>query len=142
MMTKTRFIGKFAIFVLCIGIADAQSNYTPPAGSWERRSADRVKLDPAKLKEAVDFAIANEARAPRDLELAHYQTFGREPFGEAVGQFKHRGPATGLIIRAGYIVAEWGDPDRVDMTFSVTKSFLSTTVGLAFDRKLIRSLQN
>lgn len=28
------------------------------------------------------------------------------------------------------------------MTFSVTKSFLSTTVGLAFDRKLIRSLQD
>jgi CubicO group peptidase (beta-lactamase class C family) len=28
------------------------------------------------------------------------------------------------------------------MTFSVTKSFLSTTVGLAYDRKLIRSLQD
>ena len=38
---------------------------------------------------------------------------------------------TGIILRNGYIVAEWGDPHRVDMTFSVTKSFLSTTVGLA-----------
>ncbi|MGQ0542363.1 MAG: serine hydrolase domain-containing protein, partial [Blastocatellia bacterium] len=35
-----------------------------------------------------------------------------------------------------------GEPARVDMIFSVTKSFLSTTVGLAFDRKLIRSLQD
>jgi CubicO group peptidase (beta-lactamase class C family) len=120
----------------------AQSNYVPPAGNWERRTPQQAKLDPAKLKEAIDFAIASESKAPRDLELAHFQTFGREPYGEPIGQFKTRGDATGLIIRNGYIVAEWGDPNRVDMTFSVTKSFLSTTVGLAFDRKMIRSLQD
>lgn len=98
-------------------------------------------MDPAKLKEAVDFAIANESKAQRNLELAHYQTFGREPFGEAVGAFKERGDANGIILRNGYIVTEWGDTNRVDMTFSVTKSFLSTIVGLALDRKLIKSLQ-
>ncbi len=119
-----------------------QRDYLPPAGSWDRRTPEQAKLDAAKLKEAVDFAIASESKAPRNLELAHFQTFGREPYGEPVGQFKERGPATGLIIRNGYIIAEWGDPDRVDMTFSVTKSFLSTTVGLAFDRKMICSLQD
>jgi CubicO group peptidase (beta-lactamase class C family) len=51
-----------------------------------------------------------------------------------------RGAPTGIVVRNGYIVAEWGDPARVDMTFSVTKSFLSTTVGLAFDRGMIRDL--
>lgn len=119
-----------------------QRDYLPPAGSWDRRTPEQAKLDAAKLKEAVDLAIASESKTPRNLELAHFQTFGREPYGEPVGQFKERGPATGLIIRNGYIIAEWGDPDRVDMTFSVTKSFLSTTVGLAFDRKMIRSLQD
>ena len=44
---------------------------------------------------------------------------------------------TGLVIKDGYVVAEWGDPQRVDMTFSVTKTFLSTTVGLAVMRGLI-----
>lgn len=120
----------------------AQSNYIPPLSAWERRAPEKAKLDPTKLKEAVDFALASESKSPRDLELAHFQTFGREPYGEPIGQFKERGPATGLIIRNGYIIAEWGEPDRVDMTFSVTKSFLSTAVGLAFDRKLIRSLQD
>jgi CubicO group peptidase (beta-lactamase class C family) len=120
----------------------AQSNYVPSAGIWERRTPQQAKLDPVKLKEAIDFAVASEAKAPRDLELAHYQTFGREPFGEAIGQFKERGQPTGIILRGGYIVAEWGEPNRVDMTFSVTKSFLSATVGLALDRKLIRSLQD
>jgi CubicO group peptidase (beta-lactamase class C family) len=49
---------------------------------------------------------------------------------------------TGIIVRHGYIVAEWGQPERVDMTFSVTKSFLSTTVGLAWDRGLVRDLDD
>ncbi|MGH7445379.1 MAG: serine hydrolase domain-containing protein, partial [Longimicrobiales bacterium] len=70
----------------------------------------------------------------------HYMSFGREPFGEAVGVFKERGPQTGIIIRNGYIVAKWGEPERVDMTFSVSKSFLSSVVGLAYDRGLIRDV--
>ncbi len=119
----------------------AQGIYYPTADNWERRTPAQAKLDAAKLKEAVDFAVQNESKAPRNLELAHYQTFGREPFGEAVGAFKERGDQVGIILRNGYIVAEWGDSQRVDMTFSVTKSFLSTVVGLAFDRKLIKSLQ-
>jgi len=119
----------------------AQGIYYPTADSWERRPPAQAKLDAAKLKEAVDFVVQNESKAPRNLELAHYQTFGREPFGEAVGAFKERGDQAGIILRNGYIVSEWGDPQRVDMTFSVTKSFISTVVGLAFDRKLIKSLQ-
>jgi CubicO group peptidase (beta-lactamase class C family) len=40
------------------------------------------------------------------------------------------------------VVAEWGDTRRVDMTFSVTKSFLSTVVGLAVDRGMIASVHD
>jgi CubicO group peptidase (beta-lactamase class C family) len=140
------FSGYFTLW-LFLFFASAASNfsqatYFPPVGdNWERRAPQQAKFNAGKLKEAVDFAVASESKAPRNLELAHYQTFGREPFGEAVGAFKERGDATGIILRNGYIVAEWGDPNRVDMTFSVTKSFLSTVVGLAFDRKLIKSLQ-
>ncbi|MCV4820473.1 hypothetical protein OFM15_30800, partial [Escherichia coli] len=86
----------------------------------------------------IAFAIANESKTPRNLELAHFQTFGREPFGEPVGPFRERGPASGLIIKSGYIVAEWGEPARIDMAFSVTKSFLSATAAVALDKKLIR----
>ncbi|HEU0301901.1 MAG TPA: serine hydrolase [Longimicrobium sp.] len=116
--------------------------YPGPGDDWERRAPAQVGMDPALLDSAVAFAVANESTAARDLELAHYQTFGREPFGEAVGPFAERGDPTGIIIRHGYIVAEWGDPRRVDMTFSVTKSFLSTTVGLALDRGMIRGVSD
>ena len=40
-------------------------------------------------------------------------------------------------MRNGYLIAEWGEPSRVDMTYSVSKSFLSTTVGLAVADGLI-----
>ena len=115
--------------------------YYPAAGDeWERRAPAQVGMDARLLDEAIAFAKASETKQPRDLEVAHYQSFGREPFGEGIGPFKTRGDPTGVIVRQGYIVAEWGDPHRVDMTFSVTKSFLSTTVGLALDRGLIRSV--
>jgi CubicO group peptidase (beta-lactamase class C family) len=45
-------------------------------------------------------------------------------------------------VYKGYIVAEWGEPQRVDMTHSVTKSFLSSVVGLAVDRGMIRSVDD
>lgn len=138
---QTIFRTFFVLFVLAL-TANAQSTYVPTAGAWERRTPEAAKFDAVKLKEAVDFAIANESKAPRSQELGQAQTFGREPFGEGIGLFKDRGEPTGLIIRNGYIVAAWGEPERVDMTHSVTKSFLSAVVGLAFDRKLIRSLQD
>lgn len=123
--------------------AERQAIYFPgPGDEWERRAPAQVGLDARQLDEAVAFAKASEAKQPRDLETAHYQSFGREPFGEGIGPFKARGDPAGIILRHGYIVAEWGDPHRVDMTFSVTKSFLSTTVGLALDGGLIRSVQD
>src|SRR5258706_3973098 len=114
----------------------------PPAGEWDRRTPEQANIDPAKLKEAIDFAIASEAKAPRSQELMLTQAFGLAPFGELIGPTKDRGEPTGIVIRGGYLVAEWGGPLRVDMTHSVTKSFLSAVVGIAFDRKLIRSLQD
>ena len=66
----------------------------------------------------------------------------REPFSEAIGPFKKRGEMTGIILKNGYMVVKWGEPQRVDMTHSVTKSFLTATVGLAFDDGLIPNLKN
>lgn len=116
--------------------------YPGPHPDWERRSPQALGMDAERLAEAIAFAQAHESATPRDLEQAHYLSFGREPHGDAIGPFKPRGEQTGVIVKDGYIVAVWGEPDRVDMTFSVTKSFLSTVVGLAYDRGLIRSLSD
>jgi CubicO group peptidase (beta-lactamase class C family) len=130
----------YGVLLLLASQPLAAQSYFPPKGEWERRTPQQVGLDPALIQEAVDFARANETRAPRDLELNHYMTFGREPFGDAIGPLKERGDPTGLIIHRGYVVAEWGEPERVDPTFSVAKSFLSATAGIAYDRGLVADL--
>lgn len=111
-----------------------------PGATWERRAPSAAGVDSAKLAAAIAFAVQNEARAPRDMEENHYRTFGREPFGQGIGPFKPRGEPTGVVLRGGYVIASWGEPDRVDMTHSVTKSFLSVVTGLAFDRGLVASV--
>jgi CubicO group peptidase (beta-lactamase class C family) len=116
--------------------------YYPPYGSWARRSPAELGLDPAAIDSAVAFAQAHESSAPRNQETGQSYRFGREPFGEGVGPFKTRGPATGLIIHRGYLVAAWGEPERVDMTHSVSKTFLSSVVGIAVDQGLIRNVQD
>jgi CubicO group peptidase (beta-lactamase class C family) len=116
--------------------------YVPPAGAWERRSPSAMGMDSVKLADAIAYAIEKESKTPRDLELNHYQTFGREPFGAAIGPLAPRGGATGVILRKGYVVATWGDPNAVEIANSVTKSFLSTVVGLAFDAGRIRSVDD
>jgi len=112
--------------------------YFPPYGKWKQQQAS-VSFDTTLLTRAIQFAIASEMKQPRSMELSQAMTFGKEPFGEGIGPFADRGEPTGLLIHKGYMVASWGEPSRVDMTHSVTKSFLSTVIGLAVDKGLIKS---
>src|SRR6267154_1674571 len=127
--------------LLLAPLVNAQSAYYPDA-LWQRKTPAEAGINAALLKGAIDFAVAGESRNPRDLTLNHYQTFGREPFGQAIGPIKDRGDQTGVVVYKGYIVAEWGEPSRVDMTHSVTKSLLSSVVGVAYDRGLIKSIDD
>jgi CubicO group peptidase (beta-lactamase class C family) len=140
--TLTRTLCFAALLAAPATSAAAQQAYFPEKGAWERRTPQQLGLDPSRIQAAVEHARASEPNAPRDLELNHYMTFGREPFGDPIGPFTVRGDPTGLIVHRGYIVAEWGEPEKVDPTFSVAKSFLSATVGLAFDRGLIRDVND
>ena len=135
----------FLHVLLAATLASAQQtstakSYFPPPGKWERRSPESSGFDTTKLNEAIYFALSNESKQLRSMELNHTRTFGKEPYGEAIGPFADRGNPTGVIIHKGYLIAEWGDPLRVDMTHSVTKSFLSTVVGLAVDKGLIKNV--
>lgn len=142
MLTIRRTV--FALTLLaCSGVGarvSAQAVYYPPAGSWDQRKPEQVGLTAKAVDSAVALAKAAESTSPRDLLENHRRSFGREPFGQAIGPFRDRSGAGGLIIKKGYVVAEWGDPDRVETTNSVTKSFVTTTIGLAFDRKMIRAI--
>ena len=121
--------------------AAAEPAYFPPRGDWARAEPAAMGLDAARLAEAVAYAQAHENPAPRDQGLALAQSFGKnEPFyGGQIGPTRERAAANGIVIRRGKVVAEWGDTRRVDMSHSITKTFLSTVVGLAWQQGLIKS---
>lgn len=141
LMKKT--IHFFAAFFFCVQtFSQKPPVYFPPANQWEQRPARSLGLDSAKIAEAIQFAIANEAKLPRNQELAQAMSFGKEPFSDGIGPFAERGAPTGVIVYKGYIIAEWGEPNRPDQTHSVTKSFLSAVIGLAYDKGMIKNLDD
>lgn len=147
-MNKDTSIRSKLLFVLLLSVllpifGEAQSIYYPAPGSkWESKSPTSLGLHEQKLKDAVAFAESNEYNGSRDLRIATLESFANEPYHELVGPTKKRGGPAGIIIRKGYIAAQWGDVDRVDMTFSVTKSFLSTVFGVAMDQKFIAGVDD
>lgn len=117
-----------------------EDHYFPERGAvWEHKGPEVLGWNTEALEQAVQFARDHEYSGPKDLRRAILKGFEREPFHEILGPVKKRGGPAGMILKDGYLVASWGDTRRVDMTFSVTKSFLSTVAGLALDEGLLRS---
>ena len=83
-------------------------------------------MDATALAAAMQFTLANETKSPRDGRAFQQQNFGKEPHSEPVGPLFDRGGVCGLVVRNGYVIAEWGDVARQDMCNSVTKTFLTT----------------
>ena len=114
-----------------------QSYFPPSHGAWEKKEPKEFKINSKKLESAIDFAMDNEYSGSRDLRIAILKGFAHEPYHKILGPTKKRGGPSGLILKNGFQIATWGDIKRVDMTFSVTKSYLSTVAGLAVDQNLI-----
>ena len=112
--------------------------YLPPKGAWERKDAASLGVDQSILDKAVRFAKDNEIEWPIDIEHGRVGDDAPE-WAAKLGPYKDRGGPAGVIIKDGYIVAEWGDIERVDLTFSATKSYVATMAGLAFDKGMIKS---
>ena len=123
--------------------AKPDAGYFPAPGGWEKREPATIGLDKAKIDEAIALSIKNENQRTKNLAEDIPATFRNEaPYNTVDGPTQERTGMNGVIIYKGYAVAEWGDTNRADMTFSVTKSFLSTVVGLAYDRKLIKDVND
>lgn len=131
------------IFLITVNLCAAQDLFFPDRNQdWAVMKEVSSTFDEEQLDKAVQFALDNEYSGSRDLRRAILKGFEREPFHEILGPTKKRGGPAGMILKNGYLVKSWGDIQRVDMTFSVTKSFLSTAAGLAYDHGLISSVQD
>src|SRR6478672_10216073 len=130
----------------------ALADYLPPRGqAWAMHTPAQEGIDAAELKAAIAFAVAHEAKLSpeldgvidqRDQRLTIPLQFAKEPFSSPIGPLTLHAAANGLIVRHGYIVAEWGDTHAVDMAHSLTKTFLSSVAGVALDRMRIQVLSD
>src|SRR6201985_3660722 len=134
---RTGLSGVLLVTALLAAPAHA-GDYFPPKDSWATHTPAQEKLDPAKLKAAIDYAFSAELTYPpelakvadiRDLRVSVPLKYAGEAFNTPIGPLKAHAPANGIIIRHGYIVAEWGRTKDVDMTFSVSKTFVSSVAG-------------
>ncbi len=113
----------------------------PSDTSWREATAAEAGFDAARLADAVAFAQSHETKWQRDIKAQlDSGTFEPPPFNEIVGPTAPRGGPNGLLLRHGCVVARWGDTQRVDMTFSVAKSYLSILAGIAVGDGLIADL--
>src|SRR5215208_2935002 len=115
--------------------------FPPPHPGWQHCDPEEAGLDPAGITAAARYAAEHETPWSRDLAHMVASDFGEAPpWNETLGPVRPRGGPNGLVLRGGRIVAEWGDTTQVDQTFSVAKSYLSILAGLAWDRGLLRDL--
>lgn len=122
-------------------IALADSGYVPPPNEWQSVAPEEAGFDPDRLAAAVAAARAQAVTEPADLRQVLIDSWSpREPDYRVLGPTRPRAGDSGMILRGGRIVTEWGDVDRVDMTFSVVKSYLATIAALALDDRRISSL--
>jgi CubicO group peptidase (beta-lactamase class C family) len=132
-----------------VATAMTAREYFPAAGeAWQSVAPRDAGFDADKLAEAVTYANAHECNWPRSMYLDSGEYVGtayvqeKPPYNTVIGEVRERGGVNGLILRSGRVVAEWGDTRRADMTFSVAKSYLALVAGVAFDRGLIRSIDD
>lgn len=126
-----------------VALSQSSAAYYPGVGAaWQRKRAADVGMDSTALAAAVAFAQSKEIGFLTDMAAQVREQTKNEPYPDVLGPTRDRTGQNGIIIRHGYIVAEWGDTEKVDMTFSVAKSYVATTGGLALDRGLIRNVND
>ncbi len=91
--------------------------------------------------EAIAWAQTHETAWPRDPDDPRggwgVHATDTPPHNRLLGPVHPRGPASGLVWRDGEVLAQWGEPGRVDLTFSVAKTYLALLAGVAHDRGLL-----
>lgn len=111
-----------------------------------RKTPGDVGLDPTSIQDAVEYAVLNSTppeQVSYDYGNVHPWEDDPQPYGKAIGPMPNRrGSSNGMILYDGAVIAEWGDTQRVDHTFSVAKSILALVAGIAYDRGHIADIDD
>ncbi|TFZ05022.1 serine hydrolase domain-containing protein [Ramlibacter rhizophilus] len=124
------------------------SGYFPARGEWARVAPADAGMSGEALAAAAQYAQQHDSQWPYSLYLPDGRYIGnayvgdKPPHDQPIGIVRPRGGPAGLVVRAGRVVAQWGDVSRADTTYSAAKSYVALVAGLAYDDGLIRSLDD
>lgn len=143
-MSHTRFSSYLVGFLFLIfAHSTLAGDYFPDRFEWEHINPAQAGFNPQKLDEAVQLALKNTVLEPNNLHQVLLDGYTpKEPNYRVLGPTKPRVTPAGIMLKSGKILAQWGDTKRVDMTFSVVKSYLSTLVAIALRDGLIKSVHD
>jgi CubicO group peptidase (beta-lactamase class C family) len=100
-----------------------------------------MKIEFDLLQSAAEFSVAKETSWDRgNSDNWGIHNLDRPPWNRLLGPVHPRGPVSGVILVGGKKVLQWGEPDRVDLTFSVAKTYLVLLAGIAVDQGLLTNL--
>ncbi|MET9967851.1 serine hydrolase domain-containing protein [Streptomyces sp. NPDC006356] len=95
-------------------------------------------VDRAALSRAVRAQAGRSVAGVEDIAAYLADQVADASHREVVGPLLDGRGAGGVVVRGGAVLESWGDPGRVEMAFSATKSVLSLVAGIAFDDRALR----
>ena len=123
--------------------------YFPSKSSWLSKKPEELGMDAGILAEAVSMAKADAVPDyPPGVDIYEYKAKELQEFtngnddGKIIGPLKRKGTVNGLVVRHGYIAAEFGDTLQTDEIASASKSFIVTIAGLAKEDGLIKDFND
>lgn len=130
-------------------MTNINKTYYPSKDKWETKTPEELGMDSSILKEAVAIA-ENDAVSdyPADVNINEYKAKELRDYtkglddGKIIGPLKRKGSVNGLVIRNGYIAAEFGNTFQADEIASASKSFIASISGLAKEDGLIKNFDD
>ncbi len=107
-MKRTARVNLFLLFVLSFNSLPlkAQIQYFPDS-VWQTHTPSEMKLKSEMIDSAVQFALSNDSKTDYDLRIADIKAYAGEPNYKILGPTKPRGKPAGMILKNGFIVAQW-----------------------------------
>jgi hypothetical protein len=111
-----------------------------PGSEWALVDEDDEDIDVMAVRQAVARNADRGTPGVADVESYLGAILKDQPHPQTLGPLSIGHDPSGVCVHAGRLVAGWGDPAALEMSFRVTKTYLSLLAGVASNTGLIRAV--
>jgi CubicO group peptidase (beta-lactamase class C family) len=111
-----------------------------PDQEWVLIDEDIEGIDVMAMREVVERYAHRGTPGAADMQSYLGAVVEDQPYRQVLGPLLNGRRPSGVCVHAGRLVANWGDPAALEMSFSVTKAYLSLLAGVAANTGLLSSV--